>query len=158
MSDLEVTAAPGTTTIIVTRSFAATPERLFHAFTDDELQKKWLGPDRLSTDIEVNEVRDGGRWRWVQKDTDGTEYGFRGVYHGEPSVENGITRTFEFEGVPGHVSLETVRFTDLGDGRTRVETVSAFSSLEDRDGMVESGMEGGMEEGFVRLDKILADS
>ncbi|MFD1827538.1 MULTISPECIES: SRPBCC domain-containing protein [Mumia] len=158
MSDLEVTAAPGTTTITITRTFATTPERLYHAFTDDDMQKNWLGPDRLTTEIPVNEVRDGGRWQWVQKDTDGTEYGFRGVYHGEPSVENGITRTFEFDGVPGHVSLETMRFTDLGDGRTRIDNVTAFTSVEDRDGMVESGMEGGMEEGFVRLDKHLAES
>ncbi|WP_262848723.1 SRPBCC domain-containing protein [Mumia quercus] len=158
MSDLEVTATPGTSTIEISRSFATTPERLYHAMIDDELQRQWLGPDRLTTEIEINEVRDGGRWRWVQKDTDGTEYGFRGVYHGEPSVENGITRTFEFDGVPGHVSLETLRFTDLGGGSTRIDIVSAFMSVEDRDGMVESGMEGGMEEGYVRLDKILADS
>lgn len=157
MSDLEVTATPGTTTITVTRTFATTPERLYHAFTDDDMQKKWLGPDRLTTDIPVNEVRDGGRWRWVQTDTDGTEYGFRGVYHGEPSVENGITRTFEFDGVPGHVSLETIQFTDLGDGRTRIENTTAFTAVEDRDGMVESGMEAGMEEGFVRLEKHFAE-
>ncbi|MBW9205396.1 SRPBCC domain-containing protein [Mumia sp. zg.B53] len=158
MSDLTVTATPGTSTIEFSRTFTTTPQRLFHANVDDEWQKKWLGPDRLETEIIVNEVRDGGRWRWLQREPDGNEYVFRGVYHGEPSVENGITRTFEFEGMPGHVSLETLRFTDLGDGRTRMDAISAFASVEDRDGMVESGMEGGMEEGFVRLEKLLADS
>ncbi|KHL11985.1 uncharacterized protein YndB with AHSA1/START domain [Mumia flava] len=158
MSDLTVTAAPGTSTIEITRTFAGTPAQLFHAHVDDEWQKKWLGPEKYETEIGVNEVRDGGRWRWTQRDTDGNVYGFRGVYHGEPSVENGITRTFEFDGVPGHVSLETIRFVDLGDDRTRIEVVSAFASVEDRDGMAQSGMEAGMEEGYVRLDALLADS
>lgn len=158
MSDLKVTAQPGTTTIEITRTFATTPQRLYDVFTDTELQKQWLGPDRLSTDIPLNEVKHGGRYRWIQKDTDGTEYGFTGVYHGEPSVEEGVTRTFEFDGVPGHPSLEKVTFHDNGDGTTSIRTVSTFLSVEDRDGMVESGMEGGMEEGFVRLDKYLAGS
>ncbi|KAA1420670.1 hypothetical protein FE697_017150 [Mumia zhuanghuii] len=158
MSDLKVTATPGTSTIEISRTFATTPERLFHANVDDEWQKKWLGPDIYKTEVPINEVRDGGRWRWTQRDDDGNTHGFRGVYHGDPSVENGITRTFEYEGVPGHVSLETLRFTDLGNGTTRIDVTSAFASVEDRDGMVQSGMEGGMEEGFVRLDKLLADS
>ncbi|MGH1564757.1 SRPBCC domain-containing protein [Mumia sp. DW29H23] len=158
MSDLKVTATPGTSTIEITRTFATTPERLYEAMTDTELQKKWLGPDRLSTEIEVNEVRHGGRYRWVQTDTDGTQYGFTGVYHGEPSVKDGVIRTFEFEGVPGRPSLEKATFHDNGDGTTQIHMVSTFLSVDDRDGMVQSGMEGGMEEGFVRLDKILAGS
>jgi uncharacterized protein YndB with AHSA1/START domain len=70
-------------------------------------------------------------------------------------VEDGIVHTFEYEGAPGHVSLETARFEAL-NGRTRVRASSVFQSVEDRDAMIQSGMETGVNEGFDRLDELLA--
>ena len=87
-------------------------------------------------------------------DDDGNEHGFHGVFHGEPSLD-GIVQTFEYEGVPGHVSMDTVTFEER-DGKTVVRTNSVFQSVEDRDGMYESGMADGMNEGYDRLDELLA--
>jgi hypothetical protein len=87
---------------------------------------------------------------------DGTEYGFRGVFHGTPSVQDGITQTFEFEGMPGHVCLEKLTFEEIAPGRTIAHTASVYQSVEDRDGMIESGMETGVTEGYERLDALLA--
>ena len=64
-------------------------------------------------------------------------------------------QTFEWEGMPGHVSVETAEFEDLGE-QTRVVTTSVFHTAEERDGMLGSGMEGGMNETYQRLDELLA--
>jgi uncharacterized protein YndB with AHSA1/START domain len=101
------------------------------------------------------DVRPGGAWRWVQTDDDGSQYGFRGVFHDVVAPER-IVQTFEFDGAPGHVSLESATFTAQG-GKTLVAMHSVFQSVEARDGMVASGMEGGMNEGYDRLDAILAE-
>ena len=90
----------------------------------------------------------------IHRDADGNEYAFRGVFHGTPSPD-GIVQTFEWEGMPGHISLDTATFEGLGD-RTRLRTNSVFQSVADRDGMLQSGMEGGMNEGFEQLDELLA--
>ena len=104
--------------------------------------------------VDELDVRHGGAWRYVNIDTDGTEYGFRGVFHGTPSPDRMI-QTFEFEGAPGHVSLDTLVLEDLG-GRTLIRTTSVHQSVEARDAMIASGMEGGVVEGFERLDELLA--
>src|SRR5438093_219974 len=88
---------------------ASSPHR-FRAHVEPELVKQWLGPSKYEVVIDRYEVRDGGRWRFVHRDTEGHEFGFRGVFHGTPSVENGIVQTWEFEGAPGHVSLQTATF------------------------------------------------
>jgi uncharacterized protein YndB with AHSA1/START domain len=105
-------------------------------------------------DVERYEARDGGRWRFVQRDADGSEFGFHGVFHGDPSPDLTV-RTFEYEGAPGHVSLETLTIVDQ-DGRSRLRTVAAYLSVEDRDAMVQGGMEGGVREGMERLEELLA--
>ncbi|MEP6814275.1 MAG: SRPBCC domain-containing protein [Marmoricola sp.] len=150
-----IVAEPGTQRITITRDFAAAPEKVWRAFTDPELLAKWMGPDRLTTTIETNEVRNGGRWRMVHTDTDGTEFRFHGVYHGDQSADLSM-RTFEWEGLPGHVSFEWMRIEDLGQGRSRVHSSSVFMSVEDRDGMIANGMDVGVNEGYARLDEILA--
>mgnify|MGYP001569532721 CR=1 FL=1 len=104
--------------------------------------------------VERLEARDGGSWRYVHRAPDGTEFGFRGVFHGEPSVE-GITQTWEFEGFPGHVSLESLAFEERA-GRTTLRIHAVYQSVEDRDGLIASGMEGGMNEGYARLDDLVA--
>ena len=156
MTKLTIVAEPGRHDSLMTREFTATPEQLFRAYTEPDLLKQWLGPDRLETVVEEFDLCHGGRWHFTQKETDGTAYGFRGVFHGTPSIKDGITQTFEFEGVPGHVCLETVRFEEVAPGRTLVRNASVFQAVEDRDAMIESGMESGVTEGFARLDKLLA--
>ncbi|MDQ6641768.1 MAG: SRPBCC domain-containing protein [Actinomycetota bacterium] len=154
-TDATITAEPGSHQITITRDFAATPDKVWRAFTEPELMEKWIGPNRLTTTVETNEVRDGGRWRMVHTDTDGTEFGFHGIYHGEQSADLSM-RTFEWEGLPGHVSLEWTRIEDLGNGRSRVHGSTVFMSVEDRDGMIASGMDVGVNEGYERLDEVLA--
>lgn len=154
MATTQIIAEPGTQQIVITREFAAPRALLFRAYTDPELIVQWLGPRALTTTVDHHDARDGGAWRFIHRDADGNEYAFHGVYHGTPSPD-GIVRTFEFEGMPGHVSLETATFEERG-GKTLVRLNSIFQSVEDRDGMVQSGMEQGVNEGMERLDELLA--
>jgi uncharacterized protein YndB with AHSA1/START domain len=154
MGTTRVTAERGLPFIDIEREFDAPPALLYRAYTEPDLLARWLGPKRMTMRVERWELRDGGAWRYVNVDADGTEYGFHGVFHGQPSVKR-MVQTFEFEGAPGHVSLDALTFVDLG-GRTLVRTHSAFQSVADRDAMVEAGMEGGVDEGFEKLDGLLA--
>lgn len=154
MATTEVTAEPGVPFVDISREFDAPRELLYRAWTEPELLVQWLGPRRLTMIVDEYDVRDGGRWRYVHRDEDGTDYGFHGVFHGTPSVD-GMVQTFEFEGAPGHVSLDALTFEERG-GRTLVRTHSVFQSVEDRDAMIAAGMEGGLNEGFERLDAVLA--
>jgi uncharacterized protein YndB with AHSA1/START domain len=155
MGTTRITAEPGVPTILMSRDFDAPRDLVYRAYADPDLLRQWLGPERLEMRVDEYDLRHGGRYRFVHIDADGTEYAFRGVFHGEPSIDGGMMRTFEWEGLPGHVSLETARFVER-DGRTVVEAVSAFMTVEDRDGMIQNGMEVGVEEGFAKLDALLA--
>lgn len=150
-----ITAEPGQQSIHITRDFAATPAQLLRAYTDPAILPQWLGPREGEMRVEQLDATNGGRWRYVHQVGDEI-YGFRGVFHNDPSVEAGIIQTFEFEGYPGNPSLEKLTFEDLGDGRTRLHGVSVFLSVQARDGMVESGMETGVSEGYEKLDALLA--
>jgi uncharacterized protein YndB with AHSA1/START domain len=154
MTQAQIIAEPGTHHIELTREFEAPRELVYRAYTDPELLAQWLGPRRMTIIIERHEVRDGGMWRFIHRDAEGNEYGFHGVFHGTPSPDN-MVRTFEYEGYPGHVSLETATFEDLG-GRTLVRVNAVFQSVADRDGTIQSGMESGVREGWERLDQLLA--
>lgn len=153
-----ITAEPGKQELFVIREFDAPRELVFKAHTDPELYARWLGPHGLITTFETFEPVSGGRWRFIQRDQDGNEFSFRGVTH-EVLAPERIIGTFEFEGLPesGHVLLETTRFEVLPGGRTRITAHSVFQSVEDRDGMVASGMESGVVDGYERLDEILAN-
>ena len=151
----QIKSEPGKQDIMITREFDAPRELVFRAFTDPELYVKWLGPRALTMTLERFEPVSGGSWRYTQKDQDGNEYGFHGVNH-EVAAPERIIGTFEFEGMPGHVALETARFEELPGGRTRFIAQSLFQSVEDRDGMIQSGMEGGMNDSYDRLDEVLA--
>jgi len=154
MADLHITARPGIPSVVITQAFDAPRELVYRAHMEPELLVQWLGPRRLTMTIDRNEVCDGGRWRFVHRDADGHEFGFHGVFHGEPSPDVTV-RTFEYEGAPGHVSLERLRLEER-DGRTLVHNDSVYQSVEDRDAMVESGMEQGVREGMERLEELLA--
>jgi uncharacterized protein YndB with AHSA1/START domain len=150
----QIIAEPGMPQVVITREFDAPRELLFRAYTEPELLAQWLGPRRLTMTVERLDPRDGGTWRYIHHDADGSEYGFHGVFHGTPSPD-GIVQTFEFEGAPGHVSLETLTFEER-DGKTLVRINDVFQSVEDRDAMIQSGMETGVNEGYERLDELLA--
>ncbi len=151
---MHIVAEPGSALIETEREVAAPRGLVFRAWTDPDLLAQWLGPRRLTMRVEAFDLRHGGAWRYVNVDSDGTEYGFHGVFHGDPTPDR-LVQTFEFEGAPGHVALDTLIFEDRG-GRTLVRSVSAYQSVEDRDAMLDSGMEGGMEEGYAKLDELLA--
>ena len=150
-----ITAEPGKQELFVTREFDAPRELVFKAHIDPGLFVQWLGPRGLTTTLETFEPVSGGKWRFIQRDKDGNEYGFHGVFH-EVSPER-VIQTFEFEGLPesGHVTLETTILEELPNGRTRLTSQSVFQSVSDRDGMIQAGMEYGVNEGYERLDEIL---
>ncbi len=152
----QISAEPGTQEIRITREFDAPRELVFKAFTDPKLVPQWWGPRDLSTEVDKLDVRPGGQWRFLNRDAEGNEYAFHGVYH-EVLAPERIIDTFEFEGLPetGHVTLETVKLEELPGGRTRLTTQSVFQSVADRDGMLQSGMEGGLNESHERLAELL---
>ena len=152
-----ITAEPGKQELFITREFEAPRELVFRAHTDPDLYAQWLGPRGLTTTFEIFEPVSGGRWRFTQKDEAGNEYAFHGVNH-EVKTPERLIGTFEYEGLPesGHVILETIVFEGLPNGRSRIRSQSVFQSVADRDGMIESGMEHGVNEGYERLDEILA--
>ena len=125
--------------------------------TDPELIPEWWGPRRYTTRVDQMDVRPGGDWRFVCRDEDGSEEGFRGSYR-EVTPPERIVQTFEWEPMAGYVSLETMTLEDIGEGRTKVTTVSIFFTTEERDGMLNSGMEEGLNETYERLDELLARS
>ncbi|MER5398464.1 SRPBCC family protein [Streptomyces sp. NPDC002599] len=151
--ETRIVADPVLPTILITREFDAPTERVFRAYTDPDLVVQWLGPRRLTMRIDVYEARTGGSYRYAHHEADGTEYGFRGVFH-EVRRDERIVQTFAYDGFPDGVSLETTLFEDLG-GRTRVTTTSLMASIEARDAMIRSGMRRGVREGHERLDELL---
>ena len=155
MSKTKYTAEPGVPQAFMEREVDASPDLVFRAMTEPDLLSQWLGPRRLTMTIERFEVRDGGRWRYIHTEPDGTQHAFHGVFHGTPSLD-GIVQTFEYEGAPGHVSMDTATFEDKGGGKTVLRFNSIFQSTKARDAMIASGMEQGMEEGFEQLDELLA--
>lgn len=140
----------------VTRDFRATPAQLFTAHTDPELFARWIGPHELSTRIDHWDPQTGGSWRFTNlrgEGSDAEEFRFHGSFH--EVREDRIVQTFTWEGMPDGVSLETLTFTDLGDGWTRLTTTSLVDSFEAREAMLASGMEVGINEGYAALDTML---
>jgi uncharacterized protein YndB with AHSA1/START domain len=135
------------------REFDAPPALVYRAWAEPDLVVRWLGPRDLVMEIDTWDCRTGGSYRYVHKRGD-EEHWFHGSFHeGRPGER--LVQTFTYEGMPDGVALETMRFVDLGDGRTRMESVSMASSFEDRDAMVASGMEHGIRDSFARLDELL---
>jgi len=138
----------------IERVFDAPRERVFAVFIDPELIPRWWGPHGTETIVEEMDARTGGDWRYLTRGSDGTEITFRGTYR-EVTHPERIVQTFEWDGMPGYVSLDSSEFVDLGE-QTKVVTTSTFLFGEERDGMIESGMEGGLNETYERLDAVLA--
>ena len=135
------------------RIFNAPRERVWRAMTDPALVAQWWGRGNKLV-IEKDEPVRGGRWRYVEHSDHGV-HGFEGRYREVVPPERSV-RTFEWDGMPGHVIIETATLEDLGDGRTKLVSVSLFHTTMERDGMLGSGMEGGMNESYAALDRVLA--
>ncbi len=155
MAKTDVIFEPGRQDIIVTCEFDAPRDAVFRAFTDPELIPRWWGSRRFTTVVEEMDVRRGGRWRFVTRNTeDGTEYAFRGVYH-DVVPNEGTVSTFEFEpGGPGRLQLVTESFEE-SDGKTRYVSVSLFLSVEERDGWIPTGMDTGIRESMDLVDELV---
>jgi uncharacterized protein YndB with AHSA1/START domain len=152
---VSIEADPVVPIIRMTRDFDATPAELLRAHTDPEMFARWVGPDGMETEILDWDATTGGRWRYVARHgSDGDEYAFHGCFH-EVGGDR-IVQTFTFDGQPDDVALETLRFEDLGDGRTRLHAQSLVDSFEGRDQWLASGMETGVEQGYAKLDALVA--
>jgi uncharacterized protein YndB with AHSA1/START domain len=157
MSKTTFTVEPDTQQVVLSRDFAAPREIVWRAMTDPDLVGQWWGPAYLTTVVDEHDFRQGGRWRFVQRDPDGNEFAFHGYFHviEEPSE---VVQTFEFEGLPErHVLMETARLTESG-GVTTLTTTSVYQSAADRDGMVAMGMEEGAVAGMEQLAEIVERS
>jgi uncharacterized protein YndB with AHSA1/START domain len=149
-----IEADPTLPIIHITRDFDATPAQLMRAHTDPELFARWCGPDGTEIQIVDWDPTRGGRWRYVGT-AGGEEHGFHGCFH--EVGETHIVQTFTWEGEPDGVALETLRFEDLGDGRTRLRAQSLCDSFEARDQWLASGMEVGVDDGYAKLDALVAE-
>jgi uncharacterized protein YndB with AHSA1/START domain len=152
-SNTTTVTTPTDRTILIERVFDASRDRVWRAFTDPTQVAQWWGRGNKLV-IERMEVEKGGHWRYVEHAPDGV-HGFEGRYR-EVTPQDRLVHTFEWDGMPAYVILETVTFEDLGDGRTKVVNESLFFHTDERDGMLASGMEGGLNQSYEALDRLLA--
>jgi uncharacterized protein YndB with AHSA1/START domain len=153
-TEATIEADPTVPAIHIFRDFAATPEQLFRAHTDSDLFAQWIGPGDRRATLTHWDLTDGGSFRYQLDEGEDTQ-SFRGSFH--TVREDRIVQTFTWEGMPDVVALETMTFEDLGDGRTRLHGQSLCDSFEARDAWLRSGMEIGVNEGYAKLDGLLAD-
>lgn len=152
MAKLHFVAEPGMPHVVMTRTFNAPRELVFRAFTEPALVARWWGSKDMITVVDRLEARPGGIWRYVDRNGDGSEHAFHGVYHDVTAPER-LVYTFEYEGMPGHVLLETITLEER-DGQTVVTDSAVFQSVEARDGML-PGMEEGANESLDSLEDLL---
>jgi len=155
MTKLRTVAAPGTHEVIMTREFDAPRSLVFEVMMDPKHIPHWWGPKQYTTSVDKMEVKAGGLWRFVQRDEEGNEFAFHGVYHSITPEQ--VVDTFEFEGMAGHVILETITLEAYEGGKTKMIVSSVFQSVADRDGMLSAGMEEGSSESYDRLEALLAE-
>ncbi len=150
----QISADPTVPIITTTRDFNASVEQLMRAHLDPDLYARWVGPNEITTRIEYWDATRGGKWRFTNLHQ-GQEYAFFGSFH--DIGPDRIVQTFTWEEEPDGVSLETLRFEDLGDGRTRLHAQSLVDSFESRDAWLASGMEVGVNDGYAKLDQLIAE-
>ena len=154
-SGTTVVTTPAPTEIVTERIFDASRELVFETYTNPKYIPEFWGPRNTTTVVDKMDVRKGGQWRFIHDPGTDRETAFRGEYL-EVTPPESITQTFEWEGLPGHIITETTSFEDLGDGRTKLHTLSVFDSVDDRDGMIASGMESGQRDLHDRFAELLA--
>jgi uncharacterized protein YndB with AHSA1/START domain len=139
----------------MSRVFDAPRDLVWKAYTDPELVPEWWGQRKSTTLVDQMEVKTGGVWRYIQKDDEGNEYAFNGVYK-EVQAPERLTYTFEFEPLAGHIATDTLTFEEQPDGKTKITARTTFDTLEDLEGMLQSGMEDGATESWDLLEELLA--
>jgi uncharacterized protein YndB with AHSA1/START domain len=154
MAQTEIVAPPNKQEIIVTRTYNSPRKLVYQILTDPQLIPQWWGPRYLTTTVEKMVVRPGGEWRFIQSDPEGKIFAFHGVYH-EAKAPELLVYTMEWEGMPGHILLNIDRF-DERDGMTIYTSRSIFETVEDRNGMLETGMESGTKETMERISELLS--
>jgi uncharacterized protein YndB with AHSA1/START domain len=149
--------------LIIERQFDASPEKLFAAITRKDLVAKWwIGPG-YTTKVEELNATTGGSWNFVQTNSEGHQFHFRGVFHLVVPPSEGraalIIQTTEYEGLaePGHVGLQKVELISKEDGKTNLVSTGTFLNVEDRDMLIRNGMETGMQNSYNKLDEVLKD-
>ena len=151
-----IEADPNLPTVKIVREFDATPDKVFRAHVDPERVRRWMGPRTLSSEIIAWDARTGGEYRY-RMFRDGEEVAaFYGSFH-EVRPSERLVQTFTWEGAPDGVSLDTNTFEELPGGRTRLTVLSVIDTMEARDAIVASGMETGVNEGYDKLDELLAE-
>lgn len=143
---------PSDREVRIERIFNAPRERVWRAYTDPEQLAQWWGRGN-KLDVERFELERGGHWRFVEHSDHG-DHGFEGRFR-EVTPPERLVQTFEWDGMPGYPAVNTATFEDLGDGRTKVVSTSLFYTTDERDGMLNSGMEGGLNESCAALDRLL---
>jgi uncharacterized protein YndB with AHSA1/START domain len=154
MSGATIVSTPSEREIVSERIYDAPRERVWATYTNPELIPRWWGPRRMTTVVDEMDVRVGGKWRFITREPNGQEIGFGGAYREVTPLQR-IVQTFEWDGMPGQAIVETASFEDLSE-RTKVTVVSLFQTTEERDGMLQSGMEKGMTESHERFTELLA--
>lgn len=150
-----IEAHPDLPTLTITRDFDASVERVWRAHVEPDLVAQWMGPRSIDMEIQTWDARTGGAYRYTALRGGEEVAHFYGSFH-RVEERRRIVQTFGFEEEPEAAALETMTFTDLGDGRTRLTGVSVVGTMEERDAMLSSGMEVGVNEGFEKLDELLA--
>jgi uncharacterized protein YndB with AHSA1/START domain len=140
----------------MTRIFDAPRDLVWKVYTDPNLVPRWWGLRSDTTIVDRMDVKPGGIWRYVQKDAEGNEYAFNGVYK-EVQAPERLVYTFEFEPLAGHITTDTLTLEELPGGRTKITARTTFDNLEDLEGMLQSGMEGGAVETWDRLEELLLE-
>lgn len=153
MNKLNVYAEPGKQEIVITREFDAPRERVFRAHTDAALVAKWWGPASVQVSVEALDPKPGGLWRYIHRTDDGTEYVHFGVFH-EVTAPERLIYTYELAGMGGGPGIVTLTLEDRG-GKTAITETSLYPSVEIRDAVVQSGMEGGAAESYDRMEALL---
>jgi len=155
-AEATIEADPTLPIIRITRDFRGTPAQLLAAHIDPDLFVRWVGPDSIEhTRIIEWDARDGGAWRYTAS-SGGIDYEFRGCFH--QITPDRVVQTFTWMAMPDDVALETLQFEELGDGVTRLHAQSLVDSFEGRDAWLASGMEVGVNDGYAKLDGLLADT
>jgi uncharacterized protein YndB with AHSA1/START domain len=154
MEIYQINAPPSSPEVVITQTIYAPREVVYKTVTDPLQIPKWWGPARFQTRVINMVVMPGGTWRFLQRDEQGKEYGFHGVYH-DVRIPERLVYTSEYEGVPDHVTLYTEEFREQ-DGKTIIITKIMFPSVEGRDQMLQWGMEEGTAAMTNRLNELLA--
>src|SRR6266576_228614 len=152
-SGTAVVTLPTETQILITREFDAPKHLVFKAYTTPEFIKRWWSGNRGKVTSADVDLRVGGKWRYVMTANEGFEVAFHGEFK-EIVPNERIVSTEVYEGMPDGEALDTTTFSDV-DGRTVLTISMQMASKQDRDAVINSGMEAGMQEAMDHLEEVV---